>query len=116
MSRDWGKDANMSSPEFVSVVFNGALALAGILLVFMGFIYSQAESFPAGTDRRISQRYKVVAKLGLIPFALAIVLAGVTFSGLIALPDSVRHTAIILFWIELGLLLVYGCVSVLFYL
>ena len=82
----------------------------------MGFVYSQAESFPTGTDRRISQRYKVVAKIGLIPFALAIVLAGMSFSGLIASPDSVRHAAIVLFWIELALLLVYGCASVLFYL
>lgn len=106
----------MSTSEFVSTIFNGSLALAGILLVFIGFIYSQAESFPSGTDQKIIRRYKGIAKVGLIPFVLAIALAGIAFSGLVASPDSVKHTVTILFWIELGSLLLYGSVSVLFYL
>jgi hypothetical protein len=54
----------LSTSDFVTMLFNGFLTLAGILLVFIGFIYSQAATFPSGTAQRVTRRYKIAAKPG----------------------------------------------------
>ena len=54
--------------DLVSTILGGSVALAGLLLVFSGFLYSHAESFPPTTSDRVTDRYKGAAKLGLVPF------------------------------------------------
>jgi hypothetical protein len=43
-------------------------ALAGLLLVFGGFIFAQAASFPSSTDDKITARYTKAARLAIFPF------------------------------------------------
>jgi hypothetical protein len=43
-------------------------ALAGLLLVFGGFIFAQAASFPASTADKITERYTKAGKLAILPF------------------------------------------------
>lgn len=67
-------------PDLSGAVFalvGAAVSLGGLLLVFSGFLYSRAAAFPSTTDDRIIQRFKTVAQLGLIPFALSLVIAGI---------------------------------------
>jgi hypothetical protein len=48
----------MPEPKDVVIGILGASgALAGLLLVFGGFIFAQAASFPASTDDKITERH-----------------------------------------------------------
>ncbi len=42
--------------------------LAGLLLVFGGFIFSQAASFPSSTDDQIIGKYTKAGRLAIYPF------------------------------------------------
>ena len=55
----------MESKDIVIAMFGAAVGLAGILLVFVGFVYSHAETIDLADTRR---KYKIIAKLGLAPF------------------------------------------------
>ena len=67
---------NVNVPELAKdavITFLGvAVGLAGLLLVFIGFVYARGEQF--GTKR--GDRYIAVAKIGLIPFVLSLACAG----------------------------------------
>ena len=56
-------------------ILGAAVALAGLLLVFCGFLYSQADSFPSTTDDAVLDKYKNAAKFGVIPFLGCLVVA-----------------------------------------
>jgi hypothetical protein len=59
----------MPEPKDVVVGILGASgALAGLLLVFGGFIFSQAASFPSSTDDQIIDRYTKAGRLAIYPF------------------------------------------------
>jgi hypothetical protein len=66
-SPDW-KDAMVA-------IMGAAVALAGLLLVFSGFLFSQAASFPAETSDTTIGKYKGAAEIGLLPFAASLLLA-----------------------------------------
>jgi len=59
----------------VFAIVGAAVSLGGLLLVFSGFLYSRAASFPSTTDDRITDRFRRVASLGLIPFTLSLTIA-----------------------------------------
>jgi hypothetical protein len=58
--------------EVASSIFENAVSLAGLLLVFMGFVYSRGESM---SNTRRGDKYKQVARFGLIPFAILLLSA-----------------------------------------
>src|SRR5690348_12866779 len=59
----------MADPKDVILGILGASgALAGLLLVFSGFIFAQAASFPATTDDTLLARYAKAGRLGIFPF------------------------------------------------
>jgi hypothetical protein len=59
----------MVEPKDVVVGILGASgALAGLLLVFGGFIFSQAASFPSSTDDQIIRKYTKAGRLAIFPF------------------------------------------------
>lgn len=64
-------------PEYAKDVMiallGAAVGLAGLLLVVSGFVFSQANSFPSETtDDEMLGKLERAAKLGLIPFVLAL--------------------------------------------
>jgi ABC-type transport system involved in cytochrome bd biosynthesis fused ATPase/permease subunit len=72
-------------PEFakdvIVAVVGASVALAGLLLVFSGFLFSQAAAFPpATTDDAIINRFRNVGRCGLIPFAGALAVVGLSFA------------------------------------
>jgi hypothetical protein len=99
--------------DIILAVFGAAVGLAGIVLVFMGFVSSHGEGFQNNQRKKI---FKGVAKAGLIPFTLALAAA---FLSLCWLENSsaVRyHFAILSFQLSLGSTLLYGIISVVFFL
>ena len=66
-------------PDYSGAVFaivGAAVTLGGLLLVFLGFLYSKASAFPtANTSDAVISRYKTVAAWGLIPFVLSLAIA-----------------------------------------
>jgi hypothetical protein len=91
--------------DSVVAILGSAVGLAGILLVFVGFIYSHGESFSSDTTKG---KYKFAAKLGLIPFTVSLVAA---WFGLRWLETSYHADYVVSLWSFkacLVLTLVYG--------
>lgn len=69
-------------------VLQSAIALAGLLLVFLGFLITRAEK----TSHRVSRwKIKAVALCGLIPFLTAIICALQSIWAIQAYPFSSLH-------------------------
>lgn len=66
-------------PEFAKdvmlAVLGASVGLAGLLLVFSGFVLSQASSFPPTTDDEVIERFEKAGRFGVWPFLFAIVIA-----------------------------------------
>lgn len=103
----------MEPKDIVTAIFGAAVGLAGILLVFVGFVYSHAESQPLKDDR---EKFKLVAKLGLLPFLVCL---GDAF---LCLHWMTSPSPAIFGWTRyalcggMGLTALYGIVAFLFYL
>jgi hypothetical protein len=70
-------------PEYAKDVMLAALGasvgLAGLLLIFSGFLFAQADSFPkATTDDAIIDKYRNAGRFAVIPFLLSIVVASLS--------------------------------------
>jgi len=97
----------------ITAILGSSVGLAGLLLVFVGFVLSRVETF----DRVQKQRtYRKIARLGIIPFLMALLSAGLCL-GWILLP-SVDLYAIVIYSFSFSLILtaVYGVVAFLVYL
>jgi len=65
-----------TAKDLAVAVLGAAVALAGLLLVFVGFLFSQADGFPpATTDDATIRNYKRAGRIGLIPFVGCLALA-----------------------------------------
>ncbi len=64
-----------NSKDLAVAILGAAVALAGLLLVFCGFLYAQADSFPSTTDDTLLDKYKNAAKVGVIPFVGCLIVA-----------------------------------------
>jgi hypothetical protein len=53
--------------DVVIGILGASGALAGLILVFGGFIFSQAASFPASTDDQIIRRYTQAGRWAIYP-------------------------------------------------
>jgi len=62
--------------DVILAILAGAVALAGLLLIFSGFVLSQATGFPNTVDNSITEKFEKAAKFGIWPFLLAL---GVSF-------------------------------------
>jgi hypothetical protein len=59
----------MADPKDVILGILGASgALAGLLLVFSGFIFAQAASFPSTTSDKITAKYTKAGRMAVFPF------------------------------------------------
>ena len=104
-----------NSKDLVVAVLDAAVALAGLLLVFCGFLYSQADAFPAATtDDSTINKYKNAAKFGIAPFGGCLLLAWIAGAWLRCPSDSL----LVATWWSFSTLLivvgVYGAVVILY--
>jgi cell division protein FtsW (lipid II flippase) len=56
------------SKDLIVTILGASVGLGGLLLVFSGFIFVQASSFPSTTDNRIIKKYTKAARWGIYPF------------------------------------------------
>jgi hypothetical protein len=108
-------------PEYAKDVMlaalGGSVALAGLLLVFCGFVFTQAANFPpATTDDATIASYRNAGRLGLLPFAGALVDALLAVIWLWRPCDPIYFITLGLFVVLLILTGVYGAVVILWYL
>lgn len=62
--------------DVMLALLGGGVSLGGLLLVFCGFIFAQAQAMPPQTSNEILKRYRRVARFGLVPLAGALFVAG----------------------------------------
>jgi hypothetical protein len=61
---------NVPEPKDVIIGILGACgALAGLLLVFGGFVFAQAASFPEDTPDAVINKYRKAGRMSLWPFS-----------------------------------------------
>lgn len=88
----------MPEPKDVIIGILGASgALAGLLLIFGGFVFSQAASFPAETDDKIIARYTKAGRLAVYPFLGFLVTTILTVIWLLHPSRCVLGVCVILF-------------------
>src|SRR6266852_1619930 len=105
--------ATPDQKDIVIAIFGAAVGLAGILLVFVGFIYSHAETIDTARTR---ERYKLVAKSGIVPFLVSLLCAFLCLKWMLG-PSLVTFGWVQhLFYGCLALTALYGVVAFVFYL
>lgn len=89
----------MVEPKDVILGILGASgALAGLLLVFSGFIFSQAASFPSSTDDQIISKYTKAGRLAIYPFWGFLITMLVSISWLLH-PSVCTYTACVILFV-----------------
>jgi hypothetical protein len=106
-----------SSKDIVLAVLGGSVSLAGLLLIFSGFLFSQASGFPpATTDDKIIDRYRNAARFGVLPFLMCLGLAGAAIWWLRSPSDPLLSICWIGFIALLVVTAAYGSITILYYL
>jgi hypothetical protein len=106
-----------NSKDVAIAVFGASVALAGLLLVFVGFVFSQAASFPPETtDDKVIRRYEMAGKLGIIPFVLSLGDAALALGWLLAGSPGLYVGTVWGFFLLLTLTALYGVWLIVFYL
>lgn len=103
----------MEQKDVITAVFGAAMGLAGILLVFVGFVYSRAETFDTESKRK---KYGQVAKVGVIPFLLSLAAAAISLWWMLHPSSGAYMWALGSFSACMGLTALYGVVAFIFYL
>jgi len=103
--------------DVVLALLGASIGLAGLLLVVAGFVLSQASSFPpASTPDAVLKRYETAAKLGLIPFGLALAEAALCLAWAGHATPCVYLSVVSGFFLLLAITAVYGFFLLLKYL
>src|SRR5579862_509725 len=94
-----------------------SVGLAGLLLVFSGFVFGQAASFPPETtDNAIIDKFRNAGKFGLWPFLIA-VLDSLSATAWLVHPSAWLYSvAVFGFFLVLIATGIYGAVLLKFYL
>ena len=107
-------------PEYAKDVeialLGGSVAIAGLLLVVVGFVFAAAASFPSTINDSYPGRYERAGRLGLAPFALSLAEAAASLYWLAEKSDVLYSVTIWGFFLLLLLTAAYGFVLILRYL
>jgi hypothetical protein len=58
--------------DIALAVFGGAVGLASVLVVFIGFLIAYAQALPAQVSDKVQRRYMRAAQWGLVPTGAAV--------------------------------------------
>ena len=106
-----------NSKDVVIAVFGASVALAGLLLIFIGFVFSHVDSFtPEYTPDKDYSRYEKAGKLGIIPFILSLGDAALALGWLLAGTPGLYVGTVWGFFLLLLLTALYGVWLIIFYL
>ena len=104
---------NASASDVLLAVLGTSVGLAGLLLVFSGFLFTQAEGFPpATTDDATIRRYKAAAKMGMWPFLASMGIALASMVGLFVCSRRLFYGILAGFVILLVATAIYGAVVI----
>ena len=98
----------MAERDIFLAVLQSGLGLAGLLLIFSGFLFSKASLF----DTRRGNKFKLLAKLTLVPVLTALALAWLSIMALEGNQWVAAHL-ITLLKITLGITAVFSIVGIL---
>jgi hypothetical protein len=90
--------------DLLVAILETDVALAGLLLVFVGFVYSRGEELSSLRKAK----FKNVARAGMIPFGLSLSCAWVCVSYLVG-DAALARTAVTLFRLDLIVTAGYAC-------
>jgi Na+(H+)/acetate symporter ActP len=65
--------------DVVIALLGSSVSFAGLLLIFSGFLFAQASSFPATTNDELIDRYRNAGRWGLLPFLMALAVTALAF-------------------------------------
>jgi hypothetical protein len=99
--------------DVVLAIFGAGVGLAGVVLVFMGFVSAHGEEFQSNDRKRV---FKRIAKFGLVPFTLALLSASFSLCWLERQNTAILKLATLTFQFSLISTLLYGIISVMFFL
>ena len=107
-------------PDYAKDVMLGTLGasvgLAGLLLIFSGYVFAQATAFPpATTEDKIINRFRNAGRFGLWPFLLALTDSILSMIWLLHPENHVYIISIAIFFLLLIGTAVYGAVLLKFY-
>jgi hypothetical protein len=95
--------------DVIIAVVGASVAISGLLLIFCGFLFSQAASFPSNTSDKLIDRFRRAARFGLIPLLGALLDAGFAFRWMLN-PDPVVYQIAVFGFVAL---LVVGAFAIL---
>jgi hypothetical protein len=102
--------------DVIVAILGAAIALAGLLLVFSGFLFGQAASFPPTTDDAIIDRFRNAGRLGVVPFLLALGVAALSFSWMVHPSSCLYQPTLWSFGILILISALYGSIMLVGYL
>lgn len=96
--------------DTIVAILGATVTVAGLVLVFIGFVASQGEQFQNNQRKRV---FKRVAKTGLIPFAISLLAGYFCVCWLQENTERSYYLALLFFRASLSSTLLYGIISVL---
>jgi hypothetical protein len=90
-------------------ILGASVALAGLLLVFSGLLFTQAAAFPADTtDNSTIERFRRAARLACWPFSLWLAIAAMSLAWLLC-PGKIEYAVTCIgFFVLLVVTVTYG--------
>jgi uncharacterized membrane protein len=96
--------------DAIVAILGATVTVAGLVLVFIGFLAAQGEQFQNNKRKRI---FKIVAKIGLIPFVVSLLAGLFCVCWLEQSTPRSYYLALLFFKLSLGSTLLYGVISTL---
>ncbi len=97
----------------ITTLLGSSVGLAGILLVFVGFLYSRSEAFE---NVKLMRKFKRVAKAGIVPFLFALISAWLCLLWIGQPSVDLYNYAMLSFQASLILTGLYGIIAFIYYL
>ena len=97
--------------DLVLGILGASGTLAGLLLIFGGYLFAQASSFPPDTDDAVIQKYTRVGRFAVWPFLGFIISTVLCVAWLIDAQVCVYWSCIVIFLVSVVITGIYGAVA-----
>jgi hypothetical protein len=103
----------IATKEIAFAAMGGASGIAGLLLVFVGFIVVKVEALPSTTADNVIRRYEIIAKVGMLPLVVLVAVILAAYGWLFSPSNSVLfYTWSVGFVVGMGLFVLYSVYAV----
>ena len=103
---------HVEQKEIILGVLGASVSIAGLLLVFCGFLFGQAAIFPPTTPDAIIERFRRGGRIGIAPFLGSLAVATCSFTWLLFGQSWMYWVAVDGFALVLVATAVYGGVTI----